>query len=244
MAGILPSLLTLVLSTLITQLVNLAYNANQQFLSIVVPSTIVIVFVTTPLAASGLKLGGPIGLGAPLLASLLAGQSGSRAALVADARLATVFGLGVGAFLLALRIVTEPYLPAELMDLGNRGVLGSFLVAISAAVTEEVWLRLGVMSLVAWLLVRVTRQTEITPMAAWPAIAVAAVLFAAIHLPQLAASGAASPIGVAGTMFGNTLVGLVCGWLYWRRSLIAAIVAHFVIDLVLHVVPAMVSLPT
>jgi membrane protease YdiL (CAAX protease family) len=42
-------------------------------------------------------------------------------------------------------------------------------------------------------------------------------------------------------MLGNTLVGIACGWLYWQRGLIAAILAHFSIDLVLHVVPALLG---
>ena len=46
-------------------------------------------------------------------------------------------------------------------------------------------------------------------------------------LPQLAAVGAATTIGIAATLLGNTLVGIVCGWLFWQRGLIAAIVAHF-----------------
>jgi membrane protease YdiL (CAAX protease family) len=33
----------------------------------------------------------------------------------------------------------------------------------------------------------------------------------------------------------NSLAGLVFGWLYWRRGLKAAMVAHFSADLVLHV---------
>ena len=41
-------------------------------------------------------------------------------------------------------------------------------------------------------------------------------------------------------MLGNMLVAMAFGWLYWRRSLIAAIVAHFAVDVMLHVVPALV----
>jgi membrane protease YdiL (CAAX protease family) len=34
-------------------------------------------------------------------------------------------------------------------------------------------------------------------------------------------------------------VGLLYGWCYWKRSLIAAMVAHFSVDVVIHVLPAM-----
>jgi membrane protease YdiL (CAAX protease family) len=74
---------------------------------------------------------------------------------------------------------------------------------------------------------------------AWAAIVLAALAFGAIHLPQLSAAGAASPVGITATMLGNTLVGIICGWLFWQRGLIAAILAHFSIDLVLHVLPTL-----
>lgn len=48
-------------------------------------------------------------------------------------------------------------------------------------------------------------------------------------------------VGFGATMPGNTLVGIVCGWLFWQRGLIAAIVAHFSIDFVLHVLPAILA---
>ncbi len=76
-------------------------------------------------------------------------------------------------------------------------------------------------------------------MVAWPANVLAALAFGLIHLPQLAQFGAATPVAIAGTMLGNGIVGVFCGWLYWRRSLVAAILAHFAVDLILHVLPAM-----
>jgi len=33
----------------------------------------------------------------------------------------------------------------------------------------------------------------------------------------------------------NGLVGVIAGWLYWRRGLESAMVAHFCADLVVHV---------
>jgi membrane protease YdiL (CAAX protease family) len=39
-------------------------------------------------------------------------------------------------------------------------------------------------------------------------------------------------------MLGNIMVGTLYGWLYWQRGLFAAIIAHFSVDLMLHVFPA------
>ena len=175
------------------------------------------------------------------MTALLLRRPGAGRQCRRDAALAISLGLLVGTFLVVLRILSAAYLPAELPELGHRGALGGLLVSISAAVGEEVWLRLGVMTILAWLFVRILGHSELRPPVAWVSIIIAALAFGVMHLPQLAAADAATPIGIIATIFGNTLVGMVCGWLYWRRSLIAAILAHFAVDLVLHVLPALVA---
>jgi hypothetical protein len=233
-------LFILVLLTWASQLASVAVTSEQAFLSVVGPSTVALIAVTLPLAFIGLRLGPPLGLGAPLLIALLQRRPGAGAQLRSDAILASAIGLVIGAFLWVLRLVLESGLPSELPQLGHRGVLGGLLVSISAAIGEEVWLRLGVMTSLAWLIKRVAGHAELRPAAAWTAILLAALAFGLLHLPQLAAAGAASHAGVAATMLGNMLVATAFGWLYWQRSLIAAIVAHFAVDIVLHVATAMV----
>jgi membrane protease YdiL (CAAX protease family) len=70
----------------------------------------------------------------------------------------------------------------------------------------------------------------------WLANGLAAVLFAAIHLPQAAALfGLSAPVLVF-VLTGNGLPGLAFGWLYWRRGLLAAMAAHCAADIVMKVV--------
>ena len=218
---------------------SIAYTATQSFSAVFLPSAVALVVVTTPLATLGLWLGAKIGLGMPLLAALLSHRPGAGRQLMQAAMPAIGMGLVVGMFLWFLRIASAQFLPPELAELGHRGAIGGLLVSASAAVGEEVWLRLGVMTILAWLIMRALGQSELGPKVAWAAIVMSALAFGAIHLPQLAAAGAATPIGIAATLLGNTLVGIVCGWLYWHRGLIAAIVAHFSVDVVLHVLPAL-----
>lgn len=61
---------------------------------------------------------------------------------------------------------------------------------------------------------------------AWLAIAVAAAVFALGHLPALAQSLELSAPVVARTLGLNLLAGLAYGWLFWRRSLETAMLAH------------------
>ena len=234
-------LLVLVSLTLVTQLASVSYTSTQSFSDIFLPSSVALLVVTVPLAALGLWLGSKIGLGTPLLTALLTRSPDAGRQLGRDTRLAVSLGLSIGLLLWILRIVSAEFLPPELPDLGHRGAVGGLLVSISAAIGEEVWLRLGVMTTLAWLIMRALGQPALRPQVAWTAIVMAALGFGAIHLPQLAAAGAATTIGITATMLGNTLVGIVCGWLFWQRGLIAAILAHFSIDVVLHVLPALVA---
>ena len=234
-------LLVLVSLTLVTQLVSVSFTSDQNFAEIVLPSTIALLLVTTPLAGLGLSLGSRIGLGAPLLTVLLMRSPGALRQVASVTALAAGIGLLIGLFLWLLRLATADFQPPELPNLGHRGVTGGILVSISAAIGEEVWLRLGVMTVLSWILVRAIGQHDLTPRIAWTAIVVSALAFGAIHLPQLAAAGAATSVGITGTMLGNTLVGIACGWLFWKHGIISAIAAHFAIDVILHVMPALLS---
>ena len=241
--------LALLLLTLVTQLGSLTYNMwaagrapdapEQSLLFSLVFGATILCALTIPLAGLGLWLGRQVGLGAPLLTDLLERRPGAREWLRRDAMLAIPLGLGIGVFLLLLRMASAPYLPPELPAFGHRGAMAGLLLSAAAAVGEETWLRLGVMTIIAWAVARLLGHPEIRPTLAWSANVLAALAFGLIHLPQLAQSGAATLNAIAGTLLGNGIVGVVCGWLYWRRSLVAAILAHFAVDLILHVLPAL-----
>ncbi len=218
---------------------SVSFTSDKRFADVFLPSTIALLLVTTPLAALGLSLGSKIGLGAPLLTALLVRRPGALRRILRVAVAAAGVGVSIGFFLLLLRFAAADLHSPALPELGHRGVLGSFLVAVSAAIGEEVWLRLGMMTIVAWLLTRIFGQDKLTSRITWAAILASALVFGAIHLPQLAAAGAATVIGVTGTMFGNAIVGIACGWLFWKYGIISAIAAHFAIDIVLHVLPAL-----
>ena len=233
--------LVLVALTLATQLASVAYTTDKSFADIFLPSTVALLLVTTPLAVLGLYLGSKIGLGAPLLTALFMRSPDALRQLLRVTALAVGIGFSIGLVLWLLRFVSQGFLPPDLPDLGHRGVTGGLLVSISAAIGEEVWLRLGAMTIIAWVLVSVRGLHKLTPQIAWIAIIVAALAFGAIHLPQLTAAGAATHIGIIATMLGNTVVGIACGWLFWKHGIVSAIAAHFAIDFVLHVLPALLT---
>lgn len=228
--------------TIAAQLVSLAFgrvDMEREFAKVLVPSILFLSALTLPLAGLGITLGRAIGLGTRRIDALWAREPGALAHLWRDAAVAALLGLLLGAGLLALRLFTASHLPPELPAFGHRGVIGGLAVSIGAAVAEEVWFRLGLMTLLAWCLVRLTGNRTVRPIVAWPIILITATAFGMAHLPQLMSYGAGSPFAIAGTVLGNVLVGTLYGWCYWRRGLIAAMAAHLSVDLMLHVVPAL-----
>jgi hypothetical protein len=228
--------------TIVAQLISLAFgraDEGRSFASIVLPSVLFLSAITLPLGGLGIALGRQIGLGVPLVAALLSRQPGSLQKLRRDASVGAVPGLALGGMLLLLRLISEPYLPPELPALGHRGALGGLSVSLGAAVAEEVWFRLGLMTVLVWCAARLLGHQDTRPVVAWSVIAITSLGFGMAHLPQLMSYGAGSPFAIAGTLFGNGVVGILYGWCYWRRSLVAAMIAHFSVDVVLHVLPAL-----
>ncbi|MGM0371171.1 MAG: CPBP family glutamic-type intramembrane protease [Halobacteriota archaeon] len=95
-------------------------------------------------------------------------------------------------------------------------------------ITEELMLRFGLLSMVAFVAWRVTgrRTNNPGPGVMWTAIVVSAVLFGVGHLPALAQAITLTPALVVRTVLLNAVAGILFGWLYWQKSLEAAMVSH------------------
>jgi membrane protease YdiL (CAAX protease family) len=111
------------------------------------------------------------------------------------------------------------------------------LASLYGGITEELFMRLFLMSALAWLLGKVWQGEDGLPAAGamWTANLLAAVLFGLGHLPATAALVALTPLVVLRAVVLNGVVGVACGWLYWRKGLEMAMAAHFSADIVLHV---------
>lgn len=105
-------------------------------------------------------------------------------------------------------------------------------------ITEEVLLRWGLMTAFTWLAWRFFqgKRGAVRPGLTWLALAVSALLFAVGHLPAAAYFIGALTGPVVFFVIGlNTTFGLLFGWLFWRRGLESAMVAHAVTHLVTYV---------
>ncbi len=185
------------------------------------------------LAWAGLKLGAPLGLGAPWLGAQLYGRA--RPASSGWLR-ATLLGIVAALVVLgAIALFGAPIADTTTKSHASFAFAAKGLLASPyGAIVEETGLRVFVMGLAAWLLSRACRG-EAKPWVMLAAIAFAALVFGAGHLP-MAAQLVPLTVGVVARVIAyNALAGLVFGWVYWKRGLEHAMLAHFCADLVLHV---------
>lgn len=120
-----------------------------------------------------------------------------------------------------------PLSPPSLVESWN--LTATLVGVLYGGVVEEILMRWGLMSLfvlAAWT-VFARRAPRPSGVAIWIGIVLAALLFAAGHLPVLIASGAeiGAPLLIR-TLFWNALLGFLFGWLYATRDLESAMLAH------------------
>lgn len=201
------------------------------------------------LTALGLFFANRIGLGLPILEARLKGES------VVDklrAILPVSIIVGVVASLLIIGLELIYFQPALLRELGDSAdalnlqtaqpaAWKGFLASFYGGIVEEVLLRLFVMSLFAWIGSFINKTTEGKPTSAvfWIANILAAVLFGLGHLPATATIIPLTPLVITRAIVLNGLAGVGFGYLYWKRGLESAMIAHFSADIVLHVLLAL-----
>jgi membrane protease YdiL (CAAX protease family) len=184
-------------------------------------------------AAAGVWTAGRVGLDAPLLRARLGGEPVARRllGLVPDAVLA---GTLSASFILLLSVALKSRLPPGVGEFPEMSPWTTATAAAYGGLVEEILCRWGLLALFAYGLHRlgVSRGTGF-----WVANVAAALAFGALHLPAAFQLGMQStPLVVGYLLVANGVVGLVCGWLFRRRGLESAMLAHGSADLWLHTV--------
>jgi membrane protease YdiL (CAAX protease family) len=96
-------------------------------------------------------------------------------------------------------------------------------------VTEEVLIRWGLMTALAWAAWRLFGKESPGPSGAmmWSAVVLSALVFGLSHVPAVAGLLGEVPASLAAYVtIGNAVFGVVAGYLFWRYGLEAAIGAH------------------
>ena len=196
------------------------------------------------MALLGLRMGHRVALGSPLFRRWLC-RDGDATLRAARPLQAIALGVAAGIAVLALAAVLDPMLPAMRNPPARAdaatSVLNGLLAAFYGGIAEEVQLRMFLMTLLVWLVAKLRKATP-QPAAYWSAIVLAAVLFGAAHLPAASHVWGLDAMVVSRTVLLNAVAGLAFGWLYWKRGLEMAVLAHFSTDIVLHVLPPLLHI--
>ncbi len=186
----------------------------------------------------GLRLGQLLGLDTPFARALVNREKPpalSKPAL----RFALISGIGGGVIILILARLFQPFLPQTVQSTTlNIALWKRFLASFYGGITEELLLRLFLMTLIAWILWKIGLRVREQPSqwVFWAAIVLSALLFGVAHLPAAAAIWPLTPIVITRTLVLNSLLGIAFGFLYWQWGLEYAMLSHFWADIVLHVI--------
>ncbi len=147
-------------------------------------------------------------------------------------------GIAGGVAIVAIAFIWKPFLPPDLVarvsELGN--LLPITTRVLYGGITEELFLRWGLMTLLVWIPWRVFQRRDGGPKPLYfiSAILISSLVFATAHLPI--ASLIAPKLTIALTWYviaANSAFGLIAGYLYWKKGLESAMLAHMVTHLVL-----------
>jgi hypothetical protein len=186
----------------------------------------------------GLFLGRKLGLGAPLLEGWLYHEKPTVRARD-SLKYGLLVGIAVGILILVIILPAAPHLPGlPFVTASHAAVWKRVLACFYGGIDEEVLTRLFLLSLLAWLGVRLfqKQKTQLSPATFWIANIIVAVVFGLGHLPNAAMVMQITPTVVVLALVLNGIAAIPFGYLYWKRGLESAIVAHFCADFVIYVV--------
>ncbi len=99
------------------------------------------------------------------------------------------------------------------------------LMRLFGGLYEEIIMRWGIMTLIVWIIWRTIQKGKGIPqkLLLWSGIILSQILFASGHILNLIKFGIANPFWSVVTIF---IVSFPWGWLYWKRGIESAIIAH------------------
>jgi hypothetical protein len=185
----------------------------------------------------GVQLAHRVGLSAPL-SEAVANKTVINLAIQPQVLPGIIGGLVGGILLAAIQFCAKFFLPLDFVTKAEAlSSNTSFLTRILyGGITEELLLRWGLMTLLVWMGWRVFSQRQDAPSTFCfvVAISLSAFLFGLGHLSLVFALGTQVTISVtAYVIVGNSVFGLIAGYLYWQKGLESAMIAHMLVHIVM-----------
>lgn len=186
----------------------------------------------------GLLLARKLDLGAPLLESWLYHEQPSVSARD-SLKSGALVGISVGIVVLVPLLIAAPHLPGlPFVSAARAGVWKRLLACFYGGIDEEVISRLFLLTLLAWVGTRFfqKQKARVSTLTFWSVNIIVAILFGLGHLPNAALVMSITPTVVVLALALNGIAAVSFGYLYWKRGLESAMIAHFCADFVIFVV--------
>jgi len=175
----------------------------------------------------------PLGLGTPLNLALASPRT--REQFKHFWWLPLAMGLLVPLLMFAIdQVLFAGVSMQRVRELGSQSLLNRLLLVVYSGVTEEIFFRLLLSTVVAWPVYAILSRFKSHPKALsqWAGIIVSAVLFGLAHVANLPEV----PHPVLRAVTTNGVAGLFLGWLYWWYGLETAILTHMTAIIVIYIV--------
>jgi membrane protease YdiL (CAAX protease family) len=202
-----------------------------KLLSLIQPAVILFVAVLV-----GVALAPKVGLSSPV-AEALAGGGQLGSALKPQIIPGAIGGLAGGVAIILTALLSTPFLPPEVLprisELGKLLPLPTRL--LYGGITEELLLRWGLMTLLMWAAWRLFQKGQDKPKPAYfvGAILISSVVFGIGHLPLAFLLSEPSFALTLYVIVANSIFGFIAGYLFWKKGLESAMIAHMVAHVVL-----------
>jgi hypothetical protein len=185
----------------------------------------------------GVALASRVGLSSPA-AEAAAGRGNIASALKPQIAPGLTGGLAGGVAIISSWLLWKPFLPVEFVTRAER--LNKSLPfptrLLYGGIIEELLLRWGVMTLLVWLAWRLLQKGQGKPHTLFFVIAIliSSVVFGLGHLPLASALGVNFTVAIVSyVVVANSVFGLIAGYLYWKKGLEAAVIAHMLTHVIL-----------
>lgn len=171
------------------------------------------------------------GLSVPLISSII-DKNHPQKVFLGQLKPGTILGIITGLLLVLISEMFQKWFPEIFIMTGENIDLTPLARILYGGITEEILIRFGLMTLLVWIINRLSGS--LANGVYFAGILLASFLFAIGHFPVVFTSIANPPAVLLTYVFlGNTVAGVFYGWLYWRKGLEAAFIAHIVTHLVM-----------
>jgi hypothetical protein len=203
-----------------------------KFLSLIQPAVLLSIAVLV-----GVALASKVGLSSPVAEALASGGDTVQAFRQQWVP-GLVGGIAGGIAIVAIALIWKPLLPPDVVtrvaEFGD--ILPIPTRILYGGIVEELLLRWGLMTLLVWIPWRVFQNRDEVPQPLYyvSAILISSIVFAMGHLPI--ASMLVPKLTIALTSYvitANSAFGFIAGYLYWKKGLESAMLAHMLAHIVM-----------